>query len=93
MNSKPRGSYSIRRRVALLVGVGALAPTLLALWTLHTAFGEVSQHLLEEHQRLARILAQHFDSELRDTMASMAAATSSGTPISAACIRLPYAAP
>ena len=78
MNSKARGSYSIRRRVALLVGVGALAPTLLALWTLHTAFGEVSQHLLEEHQRLARILAQHFDSELRDTMASLSAAT--GTP-------------
>jgi len=70
--------YSIRRRVALLVGVGALAPTLLALWTLHAAFDDVSQHLLEEHQRVARILALHFDYELREHLASLSAAT--GTP-------------
>jgi signal transduction histidine kinase len=64
--------------VALLVGVGALAPTLLALWTLHSAFDDVSQHLLEEHQRLARSLALHFDYELREHLASLSAAT--GTP-------------
>jgi signal transduction histidine kinase len=70
--------YSIRRRVALLVGVGALMPTLLALWTLHSAFDDLSQHLLEEHQRLARSLALHFDYELREHLASLSAAT--GTP-------------
>jgi signal transduction histidine kinase len=70
--------YSIRRRVALLVGVGALAPTLLALWSLHTAFDDVSQHLLEEHQRLARSLALHFDYVLREHLAGLSAAT--GTP-------------
>jgi HAMP domain-containing protein len=71
-------AYSIRRRVALLVGVGALAPTLLALWTLHSAFDDVSRHLFAEHQLLARSLALHFDYELRDHLASLSAAT--GTP-------------
>jgi signal transduction histidine kinase len=70
--------YSIRRRVALLVGIGALAPMLLALWTLQSAFDDVSQHLLEEHQRMARSLALHFDYELREHLASLSAAT--GTP-------------
>ena len=78
MSSRAGRPYSIRRRVALLVGVGALAPTLLALWTLHSAFDDVSQHLLEEHQRLARSLALHFDSEMREHLASLSAAT--GTP-------------
>jgi signal transduction histidine kinase len=71
-------AYSIRRRVALLVGVGALAPTLLALWALHSAFDDVSRHLFEEHQLLARGLALHFDYEMRDHLASLSAAT--GTP-------------
>ncbi len=71
-------AYSIRRRVALLVGVGALAPTLLALWALHSAFDDVSRHLFAEHQLLARSLALHFDYELRDHLASLSAAT--GTP-------------
>ena len=78
MSPRSRRPYSIRRRVALLVGIGALAPTLLALWTLHSAFDDVSQHLLEEHQRLARSLALHFDYELREQLASLSAAT--GTP-------------
>ena len=78
MSPRSRRPYSIRRRVALLVGVGALAPTLLALWTLHSAFDDVSQHLLEEHQLLARGLALHFDYELREHLASLSAAT--GTP-------------
>ena len=78
MSPQSRRPYSIRRRVALLVGVGALAPTLLALWTLHSAFDDVSQHLLEEHQLLARSLALHFDYELREHLASLSAAT--GTP-------------
>jgi Signal transduction histidine kinase len=64
--------------VALLVGVGALAPTLLALWTLHSAFDDVSTHLWEEHQLLARSLALHFDYELREHLANLSAAT--GTP-------------
>lgn len=78
MSPQSRRPYSIRRRVALLVGVGALAPTLLALVTLHSAFDDVSQHLLEEHQLLARGLALHFDYELREHLASLSAAT--GTP-------------
>jgi signal transduction histidine kinase len=64
--------------VALLVGIGATAPMVLALWTLHSAFDDVSQHLLEEHQRMARSLALHFDYELREHLASLSAAT--GTP-------------
>jgi len=75
---RARHPYSIRRRVALLVGVGALAPTVLALWTLRSAFNDVSSHLLEEHQRLARSLALHFDYELREHLAGLSAAT--GTP-------------
>jgi signal transduction histidine kinase len=78
MSPRSRQPYSIRRRVALLVGIGALAPMLLALWTLHSAFDDVSQDLLEEHQRLARVLALHFDHELREHLASLSAAT--GTP-------------
>ena len=79
MSPTRRGhAYSIHRRVALLVGVGALAPTLLALWTLHSAFDDVSRHLFAEHQLLARSLALHFDYELRDHLASLSAAT--GTP-------------
>jgi len=78
MSPRAKRSYSIRRRVALLVGIGALAPMLLALWTLHSAFDGVSRHLLDEHQRLARILALHFDHELREHLANLSAAT--GTP-------------
>jgi signal transduction histidine kinase len=78
MSPRSRRPYSIRRRVGLLVGVGALAPMLLALWFLHSAFDDVSQHLLEEHQLLARGLALHFDYELREQLASLSAAT--GTP-------------
>jgi signal transduction histidine kinase len=75
MSPRRERAYSIRRRVALLVGVGALAPTLLALWTLHSAFNDVSGHLLVEYQALARSLALHFDYELRDHLASLSAAT------------------
>ena len=78
MSPRSMRPYSIRRRVALLVGIGALAPMLLALWTLQSAFDDVSQHLLEEHQRMARSLALHFDYELREHLASLSAAT--GTP-------------
>jgi signal transduction histidine kinase len=78
MSPRSRRPYSIRRRVALLVGIGALAPTLLALWSLRSAFDEVSQHLLEEHQHLAGSLALHFDHELREHLVGLSAAT--GTP-------------
>ncbi len=78
MISRKDRAHSIRRRVALLVGVGVLAPTLLALWTLHSAFEEASQHLVAQYQVLARSLALHFDYELRDRLASLSAAT--GTP-------------
>ncbi len=75
MRPRRERAYSIRRRVALLVGVGALAPTLLALWTLHSAFNDVSGDLLTEYQFLARSLALHFDDELRDHLASLSVAT------------------
>jgi signal transduction histidine kinase len=78
MSPRSTRPYGIRRRVSLLVGIGALAPMLLALWTLHSAFDGVSSHLLEEHQRLARILALHFDRELREHLAALSSAT--GTP-------------
>ena len=55
-----------------------MAPILLALWTMRSAFDDVSQHLLEEDRRLARSIALHFDDELRDAMAGLVTAT--GTP-------------
>ncbi len=70
--------YGIRRRVAVLVGFGALAPMLLALWALHSAFDDVSQRFSQDHQLLARSLALHFDYELRDLLANLSSAT--GTP-------------
>ena len=78
MKSSPRRAYSIRRRVALLVGFGALAPMSVALAALHFAFVDVSRHLFDEHQLLARNLALHFDREVRDDQASLLAAI--GTP-------------
>ena len=67
--------YSIRRRVALLVGFGVLAPIVVALWVLWSAFDAVGGHLLEEHERLAQSLAQHFDQELRENLAALTAIT------------------
>jgi signal transduction histidine kinase len=74
MTPSPRRAYSIRRRVALLVAFGALAPMALAFWALHFAFVEVSHHLLGEHQLLARSLALHFDREVREDQAGLLAA-------------------
>ena len=78
MNLDSRRPYSIRRRVALLVGFGALAPMLVALWALHSASDEVSVHLLEEHRILARSLALHFNHDMREAQSSLLAAI--GTP-------------
>jgi signal transduction histidine kinase len=74
MTPSPRRAYSIRRRVALLVAFGALAPMALALWALHFGFVEVSHHLLTEHQVLARSLSLHFDREVREDQAGLLAA-------------------
>lgn len=76
--SAPRRPYGIRRRVALLVGFGALAPMLLAAWALGSAFDGVVRHLHDEHELLAKSLALHFDHELRENLAVLSAAT--GTP-------------
>jgi len=70
--------YGIRRRLALLVGFGALAPIFLALWTLHSASEDVSQRLREERQLLAHSLALHFDYELRELLSNLS--TETGTP-------------
>jgi signal transduction histidine kinase len=78
MNPTSRRAYSIRRRVALLVAFGALAPLSIALGALHFAFVDVSHHLFEEHQLLARSLALHFDREVREDQAGLLAAI--GTP-------------
>jgi signal transduction histidine kinase len=67
--------YSIRRRVALLVGFGVLSPIGVALWVLWSSFEAVGGHLLEEHQRLAQSLAQHFDQELRQNLAALSVIT------------------
>ena len=64
--------------MAVLVGVGALAPMLVALASLRTAFDEVAVHLLEEHQFLARSVALHFDRDVGENQSSLLAAT--GTP-------------
>jgi signal transduction histidine kinase len=74
----PRRPRGIRQRVVLLAVLGALAPTLLALAALRSAFGDVARHLREEHQGLARSLALHFDRDVRDTQSDLLAAI--GTP-------------
>jgi signal transduction histidine kinase len=71
-------SRSIHRRVALLAAFGALAPMLLALAALRSAYHDVSRHLLEEHQFLARSLALSLDHDVRENQSSLLAAT--GTP-------------
>jgi signal transduction histidine kinase len=71
MSPTRKHRYSIRQRVALLVGFGVLAPIVVALWVLWSASESVADHLLEEHQRLAQGLALHFDQELRQTLAEL----------------------
>jgi signal transduction histidine kinase len=73
-----RRPYGIRKRVAWLVACGALAPMLLAGWLTWSAYGEVSNHLLDEHELLAGTLALHFDDVLRTSLADVSAAV--GTP-------------
>lgn len=69
--------YSIRRRVAVLVGIGVLAPIGVALWALWSGAGSVAHHLLDEHQRLAQILSVHFDQALRRSLAELSAMSAS----------------
>jgi signal transduction histidine kinase len=73
MSAGRKRRYSIRRRVAVLVGFGVLAPIGVALWALWSASGSLASHLLEEHQRLAQILGLHFDQELRRSLAELSA--------------------
>jgi len=70
--------HGIRRRVALLAAFGALAPMLLALAALRSAFLDVSRHLREEHHFLARSMALSFDHDIRENQSSLLAAI--GTP-------------
>jgi signal transduction histidine kinase len=76
--SAGRRPYGIRKRVALLVGFGALAPMALAAWALGSTVDDVTHHLLAEHELLAKSLALHFDYELRENLAGFSAAV--GTP-------------
>jgi hypothetical protein len=65
MKPAARRPTSIRRRVALLVGFGALAPMLVALATMRSAFEDVSVHPYcpETRRRgscgLAGVIIQH----------------------------------
>lgn len=78
IGAQQRRPHGIRKRVAWLVGCGALAPMLLAAWVTWSAYGELSRHLLDEHKLLAQSLALHFDDQLRGSLADVSAAT--GTP-------------
>jgi signal transduction histidine kinase len=78
MNAETKRPYGIRKRVALLVGFGALAPMLLAAWVLASTSDGISRHLLAEHELLAKSLALHFDYELRENLAGLSSAV--GTP-------------
>jgi signal transduction histidine kinase len=78
MKTRRGRHYSIRRRVALLVGFGSLLPIVVALLLLRSAIHDVSHHLREEHTRLANSLALHLDDELRAGVLGLTEAI--GTP-------------
>jgi signal transduction histidine kinase len=65
--------HSIRRRVFVLIGFGVLAPIAVALLALWLAADRVADHLAEEHQRLAGILALFIDQELRRNLGDLSA--------------------
>lgn len=74
MTGSARGRHGIRRRVALLVGVGALTPMALFAWVGWSRLGALSLRLLEERQALAGSLARQVDQVLRDTLLALASA-------------------
>lgn len=74
MTASARGRHGIRRRVALLVGVGALTPMALFAWVGWSRLGALSLRLLEERQALAGSLARQVDHVLRDTLLVLASA-------------------
>ncbi|HEX7597058.1 MAG TPA: histidine kinase, partial [Polyangia bacterium] len=65
---------SIRRRVALLVGFGTIAPMLLFTWLAVSGLEDFSGHLRAERQRLAQSLAASVDHQLQQSLASLVTA-------------------
>lgn len=76
MSGSARGRHGIRRRVALLVGVGALTPMALFAWVGWSRLGALSLRLLEERQALALSVARQVDQVLRDNLLGLASAAS-----------------
>ncbi len=76
MSGSARGRHGIRRRVALLVGVGALAPMALFAWVSWSRLGALSLRLLQERQALAVSVAHQVDQVLRDNLLALASAAS-----------------
>jgi len=71
-----RGWHGIRRRVALLVGAGALTPMALFAWVGWSRLGSLSLRLLDERQSLAVSMARLVDQVLRDNLLALSSAAS-----------------
>lgn len=65
------GGHGIRRRVAILVGFGTVAPMLLFAWVALSGLERFSRHLQAERQLLAESLASYVDHELQEDLASL----------------------
>jgi signal transduction histidine kinase len=68
------GRHGIARRVALLVMLGIVAPTLVLGWLGTTAVLELERHVVHERQTVAANLAERLDRSLEGDMAALAAA-------------------
>jgi len=76
MTVSARGRHGIRRRVALLVGAGALTPMALFAWVGWSRLGSLSLRLLDERQSLAVSMARLVDQVLRDNLLALSSAVS-----------------
>jgi signal transduction histidine kinase len=68
------GGQGIRRRVAILVGFGTVAPMLLFAWMALSGLQGFSRHMQSERQVLAESMASYVDHELQESMASLSTA-------------------
>jgi len=68
------GGQGIRRRVAILVGFGTVAPMLLFAWMALSGLDRFSSHLQAQRQLLAESLASYVDHELQESLASLSTA-------------------
>lgn len=73
MNGAPRPA-TIRQRVALLLGFGAVTVTMLSIWLALFGLRSFSQSLRAERQRLADSLAANVDHQVQQALASLSTA-------------------